>query len=197
MNTQGISDLKAATLIILATAFILVLFSSCDSSGSAAVMTLSQEVTSDPAPVPSPSPSASPAENYSVLKNWGWMDQAMPLNFQTVRTSLLMIFSSPGLNQVPLRIFWNQYSNPTEFGIDGREYRTCRAFLTISGDGETGTITISQSEISWSQDTRETASFNSCPTDPIGGSGNVDGVYPYTVDVTGFSFNGSVYQEIL
>jgi len=123
---------------------------------------------------PSPSPSASPA-SYTVLKNWGSMNEEMPLDFSSFTIGVKTGY-----------ILWYQY-NAGQFGVNGQEYRSCRAKFELDGTPDSGTLTVSQSEIAWSIDPSESITFTPCPT-------NLDGTYSYSVDANGMTMNGVLYQ---
>ena len=156
------------TRSILAAAFLFLV--GCNAPTIEPRITMVAQDSGEPVSDPEPTPT------YSVLKNWGWKGDILQLDF-----------SAYELNETMVNVPWYQYE-AGQFLVPGREYRRCRADITISGTAEAGTITIDNSRVGWSVDPDETFNEPECPGVP-------NGSYGYSVDENGLTLDGVLYTE--
>ena len=192
MKTTTNAYTKHAPVICAIVGALLVLagLSGCDAAAQAAAIGSTSFREIAPNPVPSASPTSTPAApTYSVLNDFGWKGEVMPLNFARVWISQppAPYFDTLTIGQ-RTRVQWDQYE-PGHFLVDGRQNRRCVAYITINGTPDSGTVTLDSSKIVWAFDPQETVGSPPCPGVP-------SGTFAYSVDASGLTLDGVTYAEV-
>lgn len=146
-----------------------VLFSACAGSGGGGTPASSSLKTHNPN-VTLPGDDASPIE--TVFKNWGPTSTEFSLDFASLSLG------------ARTQVFWYVYDQG-QYGVNGREYRRCRAYVTITGSASQGAITIDSAETIWEMN----------PGDPDIYCEAENGTRSFTVLASGLSLDGVTYQE--